>query len=235
MKRRGLAMMRMVGTPLDMGRLSTSVARPGIDPRSWLSFARIDDDPDAVVWDAELGWLVDVTLCGGELDGEGPVLCRCPGRGQYTPPVRDALAVVLLPNGDPETAVLVMMLDDADHPPPAEVNGTAIDEAFARRTHIAAHPAADLDAEFTNVRVTGQMVLGVRDADQPFVRGTAQADAIDTLLDAMSSFLSAAQALPIMGAVNVASFKTGADALKLAITAFKAKRSSILSTTIRGT
>ena len=61
---------------LDVGRLAMAIARPGIDLRTWNTAARIDDDPDAISWHPQLGWLVDVSPYGGELQGDQEVTCR---------------------------------------------------------------------------------------------------------------------------------------------------------------
>ena len=61
---------------LDVQRLADAVSKPGIDPRSWNTAARVDDNPDAIRWDPQIGWLVDVTPYGGGLEGEAETTCR---------------------------------------------------------------------------------------------------------------------------------------------------------------
>ena len=74
--------MRGRGRSIDYSRIAAGVAGPGVDTRTWITLARVDADPDATVWDDDLGWLVDVTMVGGPLDGDGPVLCRVASGGQ---------------------------------------------------------------------------------------------------------------------------------------------------------
>lgn len=228
---------------VDMSRVAEGLKGPGIDTRTWFAFARVDEDPDATVWDAELGWLCDVTIVGGPLDGDGPVLCRmasagaATGKGQFDPPHQGCLVVVAVPGGDTNNdCVIIGQLNDSECAVPGAVNGTAIDEAFASRTHVLAFPGEDFDAEFDNVRLTGQMVLGTPDANQPFARGTDLADALDALVDALSMFLDQAPAPPgAFGSVAAPVFTAAGAALKIAIEQFKLARQQYLSTRIKGT
>ena len=237
---------------LDWGRVAAAVSRPGIDPRAWVELARIDDDPDAMVWDSELGWLVDVTFIGGALDGEGPVVCRVAsgfqgtGTGEHRPPIRDGLVVVAIPNGDAnDDAIIVGQLHSTGEAAPSAVNGDSIVETGASEgqvaadeTHITVAPGADIDQEWRNVRITAdRMVLGLSDADQPFARGGDLADALDDLADAVSDF---AQALagsfpaPPNAALTVADVITAAAPLIAAAASFKTARTQYLSTRILG-
>lgn len=228
---------------LDFGRVAAGVSRPGIDPRSWISMARVDVDPDAIVWDRELGWLVDVTLVGGGLDGEGPVLCRFPSSGQgvgaggYDPPRAGCLVIVAIPGGDPNNdCIIIGQLHDEGCAAATVVNGVDITEAFAQRTHIFAFPDEDLDAAFEHVRITGDMTLGVPDANQPFARGNDLAGAIDDFADALILFLDSAAAVPGgFGEVTATGFTTAGGVLKTKAQAFKAARARWLSQRIRGT
>lgn len=232
-----------VRSRVDMSRVAAGLKTPGIDPRTWFAFARVDEDPDATVWDAELGWLCDVTIVGGPLDGDGPVLCRMatPGQGtgvgQYAPPRQGGLVVVAIPEGNTNAdCIIVGQIHDSDHAVAAAVNGTTIDESFATRTHILVYPEEDLDAEFANVRLTGRMVLGVPDADQSFARGDDLADALDALVDALTTFLDTAPAPPgAFGSVAAPTFTAAGAALKAAIQQFKLAREGWLSTRIKGT
>lgn len=222
-------------TSVDFRRVGLGLKMPGIDPRAWLALARVDDDDDAVVWDAELGWLVDVTFVGGSLDGDGPNLCR-QRRGLYEPPHRNGLVLVAVVGGDANMeCVILAELDVEDRPAPTTVNGDTIDEAFATRTHIGAFPNEDLDLEFENVRVTGQMKLGAPDADQPYIRGNDYADAEADFLDALDQFLTSAPPPGPFGSVNSATFIAAATQLKLALQQFKLAKSTYLSQVIRGT
>jgi hypothetical protein len=228
---------------VDMSRVADGLKMPGIDTRTWVTMARVDVDPDATVWDAELGWLCDVTIVGGPLDGDGPVLCRmasagaAPGKGQYDPPHQGCLVIVTIPGGDTNAdCVIVGQLNDTECLAPVTVNNTNLTEAFARRTHVMAFPDEDFDGEFANVRLTGQMVLGTHNANQPFARGTDLANAIDSFADALSAFVDQA-VVPAgtFGNVGLLPFTAAATVLKVAIQQFKLARNQYLSTRIKGT
>lgn len=230
-------------TRVDMSRVALGLKMPGIDTRTWIALARVDEDPDATVWDPELGWLVDVTIVGGPLDGDGPVLCRmassgaATGKGRYDPPHQGCLVFVAIPGGDTNAdCVILGQLNDTDCKAPSAINGSAITEAFAARTHVLAFPGEDFDAQFDNVRITGQMVLGVPDADQSYTRGEDLADALDELVDALADFLDQAPSPPgAFGSVSAPTFSAAAVVLKAAIAQFKTARNQYLSTRIKGT
>jgi len=185
--------------PPDFSRLREALAAPGLDTRVWTSRARIDDDPDAVVWDDDLGWLVDVHFVGGPLDGDGPEVCRVSstmqgdGIGIHTPPRRGALVQVGIPGGDVNVdPVVVGYLHDTTDSAPAAVNGDSITEAFALETHITVAPDHDLDQEWRNARITAALLLlGVADADQAMVRGDKFAELLDPFLDSLLAIFQA--------------------------------------------
>jgi len=226
---------------LDFNRIAKGLSRPGIDPRSWVVMARVDNDPDAIVWDATIGWIVDVTF----LDGDGPVTCRVvsDAQGQAAGSIRpvrpDSLVLVLIPTGDPNyDAIIVGELHDADaNIAPTTINTDAITEEFAASTHIDAFPTEDLDQEWANVRITAstQMILGVPLADQSYVRGDDYADALDAFADALDAFAQAIAVAP----VNIAGAVVALDPASLtlfqtAISQYKAARTTYLSTRIKG-
>lgn len=233
----------------DYSRIADSMKRPGIDPRSWLALARVDDDPDAVVWNDQLGWVADVTFVGGDLDGEGPQPCRIASLGAgagltaQSPPRFDGLVLVAIVGGDANiSCVIIGQLHDVNAAAPAQVNGTTITEEFAKETHVEAFPAEDLDAEYRNVRITGEaMVLGDPEADQPFPRGTDLADALDNLAGALDNLATALSNPGSVigtsvsgGAVTAAVIGAATGPLSVAVAQFQAARNTYLSTRIRG-
>lgn len=247
-----------VRTLLDFSRIAEAVSRPGIDPRTWVCLGRIDDDPDAIVWDEELGWFVDVTITEGTLAGE-TVLCRVGSDGQgaavgrYSPPRPDALVIVAVPSGDPNNEGLVLrQLHDLDHGPPSAVNGDTIVErdpqagqVAALETHLAVFPGEDVDEQWRARRVTtsgahklhgASMELGVADADQPFARGTDLADSLNDLADAIQVFTQALSvATPTStGGLPVATVLAQYNILAPKIATFKNARTQYLSTRIKG-
>lgn len=241
---------------LDVRRLGVAVSYPGIDPRIWLAYGRVDDDADAVRWDSALGWLADVTLLGGGVDQEGAT-CRmgqvfgADQQGSFQPLVGGELVVVLVPEGDLNVApVIVGMLASPDLPVPGSVNGQTIDEDFAKAAHIlvteknvqqevgekwrtSATSRATLEAP--------EVRLANEDADQDFVRGNDYADAEGQFLDALTTFLhqisDLATPAPPNGALTVATViaaTQGPTGLLAAVQQFKDARNTYLSTKIKG-
>lgn len=228
----------------DSQRIAEGMSYPGIDPRTWVSMARIDDDEDAIVWNEDLGWLVDVTFVGGEFDGEGPVNCRVASMLQVSgvthqrPSHAGALVVVVIPNGDPnDDAVIVAQLHDVDdQSAPTEVNETSIDEDFAQETHVTVAPEEDLDQQWRNTRITAEsMIFGTHDANQPYVRGDDLSSALDSLVDAISEFAAAIAVAPVnIGTAVVALDPASLTSLQIAISNFKNASENYLSTRIKG-
>lgn len=240
---------------VDWSRLREAVSGPGVDTRIWICMGRVVDDPDAVVWDEELGWLCDVLavsgpLQGGELPLSSRVVSGAQGDdiGEHRPPRKNGLVIVFFPSGDPnEESVIIGQLHNTDDAgAPAEINGTTIDEDFASRTHLTVLPDEDLDQEWSNVRVTtsGDMKLhgeavevGKDGADQSYMRGNDFADAIESMVDAIGSFaqsIATATPAPPNAALTVADVLAAYAPLEIAIGQFKAEREQYLSQRIKG-
>jgi hypothetical protein len=104
----------------------------------------------------------------------------------------------------------------------------------ADRTHLCAFAGTDVDLEAERVRVCGEaLVLGVPQADQPYVRGTDLADALGSLLDALSTFAAAIAVAPVVGA-NVALPASVLAQFQQAIATAKQARQTYLSSRING-
>lgn len=184
--------------------MSAAVSRPGIDPRTWCTNARVDDDDDAIRWDDERGWIVDVTLLGTGLDQEGPFAARLAqgwsgdGAGSYDPPSRDSLVAVVVMGGNPNAVCwIVGRASTPDLAAPTEVNGQSIDEDFAKEHHILVTPHGVQQQIGKEVRIEAQdratlagseVRLQDEEADQSYMRGEDFADAADALADASDDF-----------------------------------------------
>ncbi len=127
----------------DLGRLRIAMAGAGADTRTWVTSARIDDDPDAISFDADVGWIVDVTFIGGDLAEEGPVPCRVAmsfggdGFGELEPPALGCEVNVLINEGDPNAnPIIIGYTDNGDGcGPPTVVAGFPVTELTAAGTH----------------------------------------------------------------------------------------------------
>ncbi len=132
----------------DVFRLGRALSHPGIDPRSWVSVARVETDPDSITWDDDLGYTVDVECYGGELDGETDITCRVltpigdAGAGDYTPPTLGAECAIMLPSGDPDASPVLLgyVRNTADSLPPTSVHDLPIDNTLDASTDSAVSP-----------------------------------------------------------------------------------------------
>lgn len=107
-------------TSIDFGKISAAVARPGIDPRTWLTYALVDE----VGFDENNGMFADVTyiptreeqtcLVGAAYAGNG--------FGLWAPLEVDDVVLVALPNGDSNSGpVIIARLWNAADKPPSEL------------------------------------------------------------------------------------------------------------------
>lgn len=198
----------------DALRLGMALSQPGIDPRSWVTSARIDDDPEAVYWDPELGWIADVHFVGGSLDGEGPIPCRVAGdqrgplAGRFCPLKPDQEVAVLILGGNPEEGpVIVGTLTNQTSQAPLMVAGLPIDPSGAPSvpfTSVSPHDSEivvgeNLAEEHQEVlqqatrRVietlgpAASLLLGSRLATEPFVKGASYTQAEAAALTALAA------------------------------------------------
>lgn len=118
----------------DVERIGEAISRPGIDPRTWVATARVDNDPDAFYFDEDVGWIIDATVNGGSIHGS-LVACRqgstwpgVSGYGSYLPPDKDEELLVVFPGGDPEEDPIVLgTLTNGDGgKPPTSICGRSV-------------------------------------------------------------------------------------------------------------
>lgn len=118
---------------VDLGKLSSAVSRPGVDPRVWITLAQVDD----VGGDAEEGIFADVTfLPSGE---EQSVLVGSAyagaGYGQVIKPKVGDLVVVAVPEGSQDSGPIIIgrMWNGAEPPPAGALSGDDVtDDLFTR-------------------------------------------------------------------------------------------------------
>lgn len=231
---------------LDVGRLREAASGPGADPRSWIAFGRVDDDDDAVRWDGELGWIADVTIVGGPLDGEGPVAVRIAGsfvapfEGGSVPVIAPALLVLVLPEGDLNAGpIAIGALWTPDVSAPTSVGGEDVDEEFNDATWwLSVARDVVIESQGKTAKLLGQnLYLAEPEADQPFVLGRKQYDALKAFLDATDTFvtsISTATPAPPNAALTVANVLTAANVYKPAIAEAKSALEQALSERIKG-
>lgn len=243
----------------DRGRLGQLASQPGIDTRSWVVLARVDDDDDAIRWsgadgdDGPLGWIVDVTIQGGPLDQEGPIPCRLgstyarDGELRSDPPSAGCLVVVVLPGGslNGEPTIIGEMPSDGCAPP-SSVNGTDIDEAYALGTLFLV-TSKNVDEEIggdrrvktgegKTHRILGETIeLADENATQAFVKGDAQKTAIDTFAQSVqTAFQQLLPAGPPVTPVTQAQVTTALGTITTAVVQLSTDLQNALSTKIKG-
>jgi hypothetical protein len=200
--------------PFDVERLARAVSRPGIDPRTSVSAARIDGQADAVRWENEYGWVVDVRFYGSGLDQEessARILSAGPagdGFGEFLPPGLGSEVLVGVPDGEPETGAVVLgtLTNRSGDKPPSQVNGFEISGEVAASipltgpvspydTEIKVSPhsrreqyAGDLVSQARSVALVSDVIrLGSESAEQSALLGDATNDNLSTLIGGLKA------------------------------------------------
>ena len=110
-----------VRSSIDVGKLSAAVARPGIDPRRWITFARVLDigfDPDHGLFaDVEAMPSRDQLTC---LIGSG---YAGDDYGEFNAPAIGSVVVVAIPDGDESAGpvIICQLWNGANAKPPQEL------------------------------------------------------------------------------------------------------------------
>lgn len=245
---------------IDMGRLREALRGPGVDTRVWVVTARIDDDPDAIWWDSEFGWLVDVTVYGGGLDQEGPITCRVASSfagNAYTrvdPFARGEDVLVAVPDGDANAnPVIIGSIHSAENVPPVAVNGQLLDEVLAAANHVLKSPRGEQtelggDREVTAQNQTvvaleaaivaaTQSIYLARAKDVPPVQqavlGNALVVAQAQLITALATFVAALAVGAPLSPVLIGTVQTAAGPLGTAFNAYLTALNGTLSQLVR--
>jgi len=159
-----------VARSLDVGRLSKALERPGIDPRTWVSLAVVDE----IVIDPAEGVFVDVTLLPSRVSGTARLGAAYAGAGfgLYAPLHLDDEVLVEAPSGDPDEGLIVTLrLHSPSDPPPSEITANPQDVLLlveaGRTVRIATQGSGNVVVE---ARGTGQVRLGAEAATRGVAR-----------------------------------------------------------------
>ena len=102
---------------IDLGKLSAAVARPGIDPRTWVTLATVIE----VGFDADNSYYADVAYLPSGEEQTCLVGSAYTGNnfGIWTPLEPDDVVVVIVPNGDSNAGPIIVarLWNSADKPP----------------------------------------------------------------------------------------------------------------------
>lgn len=170
---------------IDTARLATAVARPGIDPRVWVSYAILASDPVVVTTANEQDVVVDVILLPSGTVETARVGAAYAGNGfgLYMPLKQDDEVLVAAPSGDPDEGMVVIqrLWSPADLPPQAVVDNPT-------DVTLVVEPGKNLRLNVQgagNVYMTvdtGKVFLGSADGTEPAAKGTSLKAYLDALV-----------------------------------------------------
>lgn len=101
---------RLPGRPPDLSSIGEGLARPGMDPRLWNSFATVAYGADPVTFDPERGPLVRVVLHPSEVEVTCRVLQSISGNGEgdWYPFVSGDEVLVAIPEGNARAGCVII-------------------------------------------------------------------------------------------------------------------------------
>ncbi len=197
----------------DVSRIREAVKGAGIDPRTWTTAARVSD----VFWDESLGWVVEATPYGSDLEGV-TLTCRQASSlsgvdaGEYLPMVKGAEVLIALPaasTDDLEPMVIAGLTNEEDKAP-TEINGLPIDgdaesssdsKVSPFDTEIKVSPSSRreqyagkhvVQAKQHVVKATDAengVLLGSENAAKSFLLGEDLVQQLITVVDALAAFV----------------------------------------------
>lgn len=190
-----------VTSGIDVNRLAAAVARPGIDPRVWVSYAVLTSDPVVELREGQQDVLVDLLLLpsGQPETARVGAMYAGNGFGLYAPLHKDDEVLVVAPSGDPDEGLVVMqrLWSPAD-PPPSAVSENPLDVTLVVENGRSLR---------LNVSGGGKVYLGGSEDTQPVALGQSVQDyleSVQTLFDTLLAWI------PVPG--------DGGAALKTALT-----------------
>lgn len=215
-----MSAIRRVRSRADVGRLASATARPGNDPRVWLTLAVVKE----LGFDAEEGLFADVQYQPSGDFETALVSGACAGSrfGSWRPLAIDDTVLVAVPMGDPgHGPVIISRLWNAGDPPPEDF-GSGQD------------PSEDWidilgpDKHYI-LKTSGNGQIKLQAATQSFVRGEDLADAINNFLDAMNIWIGL-----VASGITAGGGTLDNTVFIQAIEALQRARDNYLSTKIKG-
>lgn len=170
---------------IDMMRLSTAVARPGIDPRTWCSLAILMSDPYIETYEGEQDIFVDIMLMPSQEQETARVGAVYAGNGFgfYFPLKKNDEVLVCAPNGDPDEGIVVTqrMWSPSD-PPPSELTvhpedvTLVVESGKNLRLTVKGSGNIVLNAD------AGKVYLGSETDTEPVAKGQSLKDYLDAIV-----------------------------------------------------
>lgn len=197
----------------DVSRIREAVRGEGIDPRTWVTNARITE----VFWDEAIGWVTVVKAYGSEIEGV-ELECRQASAlagadaGEYLPLTVGAEVLVALPaasTGDLEPTVVSGVTNEEDKAP-TEINGLPINgdatsstplevsphdtemkvSPFGRREQYAKPRVVQAASHVLKADLpTASVLLGSENAEASFLLGESMVDQLIGIVDQLIAVL----------------------------------------------
>jgi len=193
---------------MDTGRLANAVSRPGIDPRTWISYAAVD----AVGIDTE-GVFVDVELLPTreKMTARLGTIYAGPGYGFHIPVGVGDEVVVGIPNGDPmHGPTILARMQSASDELSTDAQAHSTDLVLVIKDGVSIR---------INVAGAGKVYLGATNAVEAAVLGTTYRAHEDTMLSSISTALAALSTLFAAQVAYITAIQAIADPTGTATTA----------------
>lgn len=184
---------------IDTERLSNAVSRPGIDPRIWVSYAVLLDDP---VLDTEPDGkdvVADIMLLpsGTVETARVGTLYAGNGFGFYAPLHKDDEVLVVAPSGDPDEGLVITQRfwSPADPPPEGlDIEELTLVVESGKNLRIKAQGAGNVYLAVD----AGKLYLGSPDGTEPVAKGTSLKAYLDDIVLKLNTHVhtSAAPGVP---------------------------------------
>ena len=229
-------------TSPDVGRLSSGLARPGMDTRIWSSLAYAEDDSAAL----KDGVFVTVILLPTQerMTARVPAMYAGNGFGFYAKIYANDELVVEVPRGEPaEGPVVAHRLWNKRHAPPGQAQSNPEDVMLVvqqdkhLRLITSGTGKASVASDDTVTLIAPKVRLGAESAIEPLILGntyqTAEVQFLTQLATAagMISSAGAIMVMPIVGAIIAGPMlASAAGTILAACTAFSGAYSTYLST-----
>lgn len=171
---------------IDVARLSNAVARPGIDPRIWVSYGTLLSDPYIEDKDGRQDVIVDVMLLPSMQEETARVgaIYAGNGFGFYCPLHKEDEVLVLAPSGDPdEGLVIAQRLWSPADPPPTELKDHPEDVTLIVEPEKNLRITVKGEGNVILAVDTGKIYLGSAEQTEPAAKGQS----LKTYLESIQS------------------------------------------------
>lgn len=172
---------------IDVARLSNAVARPGIDPRIWVSYAYLLSEPYIETVEGRQDIVADVMLVPSMQEETARVgaIYAGNGFGFYCPLHAEDEVLVLAPSGDPDAGlVITQRLWSPADPPPQEVIDNPEDVTLVVEEGKNLRITVKGDGNVVLAVDTGKIYLGAAESTEPAAKGQSLKSYLESIKSA---------------------------------------------------